>query len=316
MKFYLLLFCSLIIFISCNKNVDCVEFEYGVPLKYDLELTPVSGTIIFKNSTNISAMKDFDTTQIKVLYKINSFLTPWPIISHNGRRVGINDSNNDILGTYEFDIDDGNNLNLILTPKGDLSEGVIGWNEETGYLCVIKNIDNNDEIYTMTDSTNLKNYTNHIAWDDFPVADSQGNIYFFSTREEGKNEEKSFVTIYRVDKNGDELTKILDLNEYKVKDFGCKHNGNFPAISPDDKYLVFNLDRDLYSYDLKEDELINITNTNDLYEAFAFFNPHDSERVYFSLRAGDGSGFCSVKIDGAEVQRHSWGNHSFGKFKN
>lgn len=301
--------------IGCNEDeYICEEFGWGEPIVYDQELTPFEGTVIYTGENEICEMTDFDTSTNRVLYNIIDSQLPWPVVSNNKTKVGINDTRNGVIGTFEFNIEDGSDIKLLLTPEGDLSEGIINWHPEHGYICVIKNIDNNDEIYTMSDSTTLKNLTNHMAWDDFPVADSQGSIYFFSLRKEEKEEEKGFVTIYKIDKNGSNLEKIMDLEEHKSQDFGCLHNGNFPTISPNDRYLVFNQFRDLFCLDLITNELINLTNTVDLYEAFAFFHPSDSERVFFSLRAGDGSGFCSIKIDGTEAQRHTWGNHRYGKF--
>ena len=226
---------------------------------------------------NVLSQESGEITSLVHLEDETSGLFRKTVWSPDGSKFAFTGTINGSLGTYIADAD-GNNLELILSQKGEKPEGVLQWHPELGLIFVMKNFDGNAEIYSVIDSTNMTNLTKLPSWEFFPSLFPDGRIAFVSNMDEPQNAEPKFENVYVLDPKTLKYEFLLRMTGMTNNSVG--KTGIFPHISPDGKRMTFTMDGDIYVINTDGTNMTNITNTPDLTEMTSSFSPDGLHVLY------------------------------------
>jgi Tol biopolymer transport system component len=255
---------------------------------------------------SLYTLTDFKTK--KKLITVEDGHITWPIYSPDGKRIAFNGSIDGVVAIYTMDAESGQDLKMVTRPKGNLPEGVLDWHSDGSLICVTKNLDGNAEIYSVFDSTNMKNLSNHEGWDFFPLSHSDDMISFWTTRDDPNKDsmQYDYQSVYTINTDGTNLIKRFQITEMSNKSVG---NGIFPTVSPDRKTYVFMMNLDLYSISMDGTNLKNLTQSEGIGEYHPFYR-EDNSRVFYSSHdtVSQSLNIYSIGIDGNNKEQHTFFN--------
>ena len=291
--------------ISCVTNKE-QEIKNSIK-STDLSDTINKNIIAYFNQPDNSIYILTDFKHKKKLLTVEDGNTTWPIYSPDGKRIAFTGTIKGLLATYTINSENGKDLKLITSPKGELHEGVLDWHTDGSLICVTKNLEGNAEIYTVFDSTNMNNITNHKHWDFFPLSHSDNQISFWTSRDDSLKDimQYNYQSVYTVNTDGSNLTKRFQIAEMTNKSVG---NGIFPAISPNGKTYVFMMNLDLYSINMDGSNLKNLTQSKGIGEYFPFFSPINNKRIFYSSHdtISPSLNIYSIDIEGNNKKQHTF----------
>ena len=300
-----LIWISIISLISCVNNKEQEIQTSIVPTNSSDSLN--KSVIAYFNQPDKSIYILTDFKYKKKLITVEDGNITWPIYSPDGNRIAFTGTIKGVQATYTINAENGKDLKIITSPKGELHEGVLDWHTDGSLICVTKNLDGKAEIYTVIDSTNMKNITNHKHWDFFPLSHSENIISFWTSRDDSLKDSKQYdyQSVYTVNTDGSNLTKKFQISEMTNESVG---NGIFPAISPDGKTYVFMMNLDLYSINMDGSNLKNLTQSKDIGEYFPFFSTINNKRIFYSSHdtISPSLNIYSIDIEGNNKKQHTF----------
>ena len=239
--------------------------------------------------------------------------------SPDGKKFAYTGTVDGVRGTYIAD-SDGSNRELVLRPKGKSDEGVLDWHEELKLIFVLKNIDGHAEIYSVKDSSDLKNLTNSPSWEIFPTVFPDGRIAFFSNIDEKDDVKNStFKNVYVYQPETSNFRYLFSIEGMNMEET-VSTMGIFPDISPDGKLMCFSLKGDIYTIDTDGKNIKNITNTPNLTEITPSFSL-DGKSILYSGSASAKNDFLSgnkpnmnlykINLFNLEIKQMTFGNSNF-----
>ena len=214
--------------------------------------------------------------------------------SPDGSQFAFTGTLNGVNGTYTAD-QKGQNKKLVLEPKGDAHEGVLEWHPDLGLIFVMKNIDGNAEIYSVTDSLNLTNLTNLPTWEFFPALFPDGRISFVSNMDEAQNSQPTFKNVYVYNPDSSSYKFLLSMEGMSIE--SMSGTGIFPDISPDGQLMCFTLDGDIYTINIDGTNMKNITNTAEKTELTPSFSLDGAYIVFSGSSNSESENFNLFKIN-------------------
>ena len=254
---------------------------------------------------SIYTLTDFKVK--KKLITVEDGTNTWPIYSPDGDQIAFTGTVNGVNATYTMDSETGENLKIIIKPKGKSPEGVLDWHFDGSLICVIKDLDGNAEIYAVKDSTNMRNLTNNEHWDFFPLSHSKDMISFWTSRDDANKDslQYDFQSVYTVNIDGTNVTKRFQIEKMTEKSVT---NGIFPAISPDGNTYVFMMNLDLYSINMDGSNLKNLTQSEGIGEYFPFFSDNEENRIFFSSHntTSPSLNIYSIDLEGGNKKQHTF----------
>ena len=216
---------------SLNKNDAGVTSSENIIAYYSPSDKSIYTLTDFKSKRKLITVEDGNNT--------------WPIYSPDGNKIAFTGKVNGVIGTYTMDSETGQNLKMIFRQNGKENDAVSDWHSDGSLIYTDKNRADNAEVYTVIDSTNMRNLTNHEAWDFWPLSHSNDMISFWTSRDDTNKDSKQYdyQSVYTVNTDGTNLTKRFQIEEMTNESVGI---GIFPAISPDGNTYVFMMNLDLY----------------------------------------------------------------------
>ena len=246
-----------------------------------------------ENHMNFCVLNETDNS-IKILAHIeesSSGMYRRTVWSPDGKQFAFTGTVDGVRGTYIADAD-GSNRELVLKPKGKSDEGVLDWHKDLKLIFVLKNIDDQAEIYSVKDSLQLKNLTNSPSWEIFPTIFPDDRIAFFSNIDEnGDVKNSTFRNAYVYNPDSSDFKPLLSIEGMDMEET-VSTMGIFPDISPDGKLMCFTLKGDIYIIDTDGKNMKNLTNTSDLTEITPSFSP-DGKSILYSGSANAKNDFLS-----------------------
>jgi Tol biopolymer transport system component len=278
-----------------------------------------NGSSLNKNDSGVTASENiiaYYSPSDKSIYTLTDFKSKkklitveeimWPIYSPDGNKIAFTGKVNGVIGTYTMDSETGQNLKMILRQNGKENDGVTDWHSDGSLIYTDKNRADNAEVYTVIDSTNMRNLTNHEAWDFWPLSHSNDMISFWTSRDDTNKDSKQYdyQSVYTVNTDGTNLTKRFQIEEMTNESVGI---GIFPAISPDGNTYVFMMNLDLYSINMDGSNLKNLTKSDSIGEYFPFFSDKEENRIYFCSEDTISSGLniYSIDLEGNNKKQHT-----------
>ena len=293
-----------------------------------------NGSSLNKNDSGVTASENiiaYYSPSDKSIYTLTDFKSKkklitveemmWPIYSPDGNKIAFTGKVNGVIGTYTMDSETGQNLKMIFRQNGKENDAVSDWHSDGSLIYTDKNRADNAEVYTVIDSTNMRNLTNHEAWDFWPLSHSNDMISFWTSRDDviEDNKKNDCQSLYTVNIDGTNLTKRFQIKEITNE---TQANGLFPAISPDGNTYVFMMNLDLYSINMDGSNLKNLTKSDSIGEYYPFFSDKEENRIYFCSEDTISSGLniYSIDLEGNNKKQHTSfegeeGEILFPKFK-
>ena len=293
-----------------------------------------NGSSLNKNDSGVTASENiiaYYSPSDKSIYTLTDFKSKkklitveeimWPIYSPDGNKIAFTGKVNGVIGTYTMDSETGQNLKMIFRQNGKENDGVTDWHSDGSLIYTDKNRADNAEVYTVIDSTNMRNLTNHEAWDFWPLSHSNDMISFWTSRDDviEDNKKNDCQSLYTVNIDGTNLTKRFQIKEMTNE---TQANGLFPAISSDGNTYVFMMNLDLYSINMDGSNLKNLTKSDSIGEYYPFFSDKEENRIYFCSEDTISSGLniYSIDLEGNNKKQHTSfegeeGEILFPKFK-
>ena len=293
-----------------------------------------NGSSLNKNDSGVTASENiiaYYSPSDKSIYTLTGFKSKkklitveemmWPIYSPDGNKIAFTGKVNGVIGTYTMDSETGQNLKMIFRQNGKENDAVSDWHSDGSLIYTDKNRADNAEVYTVIDSTNMRNLTNHEAWDFWPLSHSNDMISFWTSRDDTNKDSKQYdyQSVYTVNTDGTNLTKRFQIEEMTNESVGI---GIFPAISPDGNTYVFMMNLDLYSINMDGSNLKNLTKSDSIGEYYPFFSDKEENRIYFCSEDTISSGLniYSIDLEGNNKKQHTSfegeeGEILFPKFK-
>ena len=293
-----------------------------------------NGSSLNKNDSGVTASENiiaYYSPSDKSIYTLTDFKSKkklitveemmWPIYSPDGNKIAFTGKVNGVIGTYTMDSETGQNLKMIFRQNGKENDAVSDWHSDGSLIYTDKNKADNAEVYTVIDSTNMRNLTNHEAWDFWPLSHSNDMISFWTSRDDviEDNKKNDCQSLYTVNIDGTNLTKRFQIKEITNE---TQANGLFPAISPDGNTYVFMMNLDLYSINMDGSNLKNLTKSDSIGEYYPFFSDKEENRIYFCSEDTISSGLniYSIDLEGNNKKQHTSfegeeGEILFPKFK-
>ena len=293
-----------------------------------------NGSSLNKNDSGVTASENiiaYYSPSDKSIYTLTDFKSKkklitveeimWPIYSPDGNKIAFTGKVNGVIGTYTMDSETGQNLKMIFRQNGKENDAVSDWHSDGSLIYTDKNKADNAEVYTVIDSTNMRNLTNHEAWDFWPLSHSNDMISFWTSRDDTNKDSKQYdyQSVYTVNTDGTNLTKRFQIKEITNE---TQANGLFPAISPDGNTYVFMMNLDLYSINMDGSNLKNLTKSDSIGEYYPFFSDKEENRIYFCSEDTISSGLniYSIDLEGNNKKQHTSfegeeGEILFPKFK-
>ncbi len=254
---------------SCKIKSNIVENSKNIRIGF-FDENKMDFSILDENTGSINTLIHIEDTT-SGLYR----RTVWSPDGHQFAFTGIVDG---INATYIADAD-GSNRKLVFKPKGKSPEGVLDWHKDLKLIFVMKSVDGNAEIYSVRDSTNIKNLTNLPSWEFFPAVFPDGRISFVSNMDEKKTVKNStFKNVYIMDPNTLAYKFLLSIEGMDMQSVST--TGIFPNISPDGKLMCFTLGGDIYTIGTDGKNITNITNTPNLTELTPSFSLDGKSLLY------------------------------------
>ena len=278
-----------------------------------------NGSSLNKNDSGVTASENiiaYYSPSDKSIYTLTDFKSKkklitveeimWPIYSPDGNKIAFTGKVNGVIGTYTMDSETGQNLKMIFRQNGKENDAVSDWHSDGSLIYTDKNRADNAEVYTVIDSTNMRNLTNHEAWDFWPLSHSNDMISFWTSRDDviEDNKKNDCQSLYTVNIDGTNLTKRFQIKEITNE---TQANGLFPAISPDGNTYVFMMNLDLYSINMDGSNLKNLTKSDSIGEYFPFFSDKEENRIYFCSEDTISSGLniYSIDLEGNNKKQHT-----------
>ena len=278
-----------------------------------------NGSSLNKNDSGVTASENiiaYYSPSDKSIYTLTDFKSKrklitveeimWPIYSPDGNKIAFTGKVNGVIGTYTMDSETGQNLKMIFRQNGKENDAVSDWHSDGSLIYTDKNRADNAEVYTVIDSTNMRNLTNHEAWDFWPLSHSNDMISFWTSRDDTNKDSKQYdyQSVYTVNTDGTNLTKRFQIEEMTNESVGI---GIFPAISPDGNTYVFMMNLDLYSINMDGSNLKNLTKSDSIGEYFPFFSDKEENRIYFCSEDTISSGLniYSIDLEGNNKKQHT-----------
>ena len=292
---------------SLNKNDAGVTSSENIIAYYSPSDKSIYTLTDFKSKRKLITVEDGNNT--------------WPIYSPDGNKIAFTGKVNGVIGTYTMDSETGQNLKMIFRQNGKENDAVSDWHSDGSLIYTDKNRDGNAEVYAIIDSTNMRNLTNHEAWDFWPLSHSNDMISFWTSRDDviEDNKKNDCQSLYTVNIDGTNLTKRFQIKEITNE---TQANGLFPAISPDGNTYVFMMNLDLYSINMDGSNLKNLTKSDSIGEYYPFFSDKEENRIYFCSEDTISSGLniYSIDLEGNNKKQHTSfegeeGEILFPKFK-
>lgn len=278
MKLISLVFYSLIIISGCvTKEYDRQESRIGF---FD------------ENAMNLSVLNEIDGSIMTLVHIEDSESGSYrrTVWSPDGKNVAFTGIVDGVNGTFIANAD-GSGRQLIFKSRGNSPEGVLAWHEDLNLIFVMKNIDGQAEIYSVTNNSDFKNLTNLPSWEIFPTIFPDGRIAFFSNVDEGSDVASStFKNAYVMHPDKKGYRFLLSLAGMTMQSVAS--TGIFPDISPDGKLMCFTLNGDIYIIGTDGRDMKNITNTPGLTELTPSFSL-DGRSVLYSGSSKVESDFLS-----------------------
>jgi len=293
-----------------------------------------NGSSLNKNDSGVTASENiiaYYSPSDKSIYTLTDFKSKkklitveemmWPIYSPDGNKIAFTGKVNGVIGTYTMDSETGQNLKMIFRQNGKENDAVSDWHSDGSLIYTDKNRADNAEVYTVIDSTNMRNLTNHEAWDFWPLSHSNDMISFWTSRDDviEDNKKNDCQSLYTVNIDGTNLTKRFQIKEITNE---TQANGLFPAISSDGNTYVFMMNLDLYSINMDGSNLKNLTKSDSIGEYYPFFSDKEENRIYFCSEDTISSGLniYSIDLEGNNKKQHTSfegeeGEILFPKFK-
>ena len=298
----ILTFSVIIGLVGC-KNSN--EKKNGSSLnKNDSGVTSSENIIAYYSPSDKSIYTLTDFKSKKKLITVEEIM--WPIYSPDGNKIAFTGKVNGVIGTYTMDSETGQNLKMIFRQNGKENDGVTDWHSDGSLIYTDKNRADNAEVYTVIDSTNMRNLTNHEAWDFWPLSHSNDMISFWTSRDDviEDNKKNDCQSLYTVNIDGTNLTKRFQIKEMTNE---TQANGLFPAISSDGNTYVFMMNLDLYSINMDGSNLKNLTKSDSIGEYFPFFSDKEENRIYFCSEDTISSGLniYSIDLEGNNKKQHT-----------
>ena len=284
--------------------------------KNDSGVTTSENIIAYYSPSDKSIYTLTDFKSKKKLITVEEIM--WPIYSPDGNKIAFTGKVNGVIGTYTMDSETGKNLKMIFRQNGKENDGVTDWHSDGSLIYTDKNRADNAEVYTVIDSTNMRNLTNHEAWDFWPLSHSNDMISFWTSRDDANKDSKQYdyQSVYTVNIDGTNLTKRFQIKEMTSESVA------FPAISPDGNTYVFMMNLDLYSINMDGSNLKNLTKSDSIGEYYPFFSDKEENRIYFCSEDTISSGLniYSIDLEGNNKKQHTSfegeeGEILFPKFK-
>ena len=277
---------------SLNKNDAGVTSSENIIAYYSPSDKSIYTLTDFKSKRKLITVEDGNNT--------------WPIYSPDGNKIAFTGKVNGVIGTYTMDSETGQNLKMIFRQNGKENDAVSDWHSDGSLIYTDKNRADNAEVYTVIDSTNMRNLTNHEAWDFWPLSHSNDMISFWTSRDDviEDNKKNDCQSLYTVNIDGTNLTKRFQIKEITNE---TQANGLFPAISPDGNTYVFMMNLDLYSINMDGSNLKNLTKSDSIGEYFPFFSDKEENRIYFCSEDTISSGLniYSIDLEGNNKKQHT-----------
>jgi Tol biopolymer transport system component len=292
---------------SLNKNDSGVTASENIIAYYSPSDKSIYTLTGFKSKKKLITVEDGNNT--------------WPIYSPDGNKIAFTGKVNGVIGTYTMDSETGQNLKMIFRQNGKENDAVSDWHSDGSLIYTDKNRADNAEVYTVIDSTNMRNLTNHEAWDFWPLSHSNDMISFWTSRDDviEDNKKNDCQSLYTVNIDGTNLTKRFQIKEITNE---TQANGLFPAISSDGNTYVFMMNLDLYSINMDGSNLKNLTKSDSIGEYYPFFSDKEENRIYFCSEDTISSGLniYSIDLEGNNKKQHTSfegeeGEILFPKFK-
>jgi len=278
-----------------------------------------NGSSLNKNDSGVTASENiiaYYSPSDKSIYTLTDFKSKkklitveeimWPIYSPDGNKIAFTGKVNGVIGTYTMDSETGQNLKMIFRQNGKENDAVSDWHSDGSLIYTDKNKADNAEVYTVIDSTNMRNLTNHEAWDFWPLSHSNDMISFWTSRDDviEDNKKNDCQSLYTVNIDGTNLTKRFQIKEITNE---TQANGLFPAISPDGNTYVFMMNLDLYSINMDGSNLKNLTKSDSIGEYYPFFSDKEENRIYFCSEDTISSGLniYSIDLEGNNKKQHT-----------
>ena len=272
--------------------------------KNDAGVTSSENIIAYYSPSDKSIYTLTDFKSKKKLITVEEIM--WPIYSPDGNKIAFTGKVNGVIGTYTMDSETGQNLKMIFRQNGKENDAVSDWHSDGSLIYTDKNRADNAEVYTVIDSTNMRNLTNHEAWDFWPLSHSNDMISFWTSRDDviEDNKKNDCQSLYTVNIDGTNLTKRFQIEEMTNESVGI---GIFPAISPDGNTYVFMMNLDLYSINMDGSNLKNLTKSDSIGEYFPFFSDKEENRIYFCSEDTISSGLniYSIDLEGNNKKQHT-----------
>ena len=279
----------------------------------------MNGSSLNKNDAGVTSSENiiaYYSPSDKSIYTLTDFKSKrklitveeimWPIYSPDGNKIAFTGKVNGVIGTYTMDSETGQNLKMIFRQNGKENDAVSDWHSDGSLIYTDKNRADNAEVYTVIDSTNMRNLTNHEAWDFWPLSHSNDMISFWTSRDDviEDNKKNDCQSLYTVNIDGTNLTKRFQIKEITNE---TQANGLFPAISPDGNTYVFMMNLDLYSINMDGSNLKNLTKSDSIGEYFPFFSDKEENRIYFCSEDTISSGLniYSIDLEGNNKKQHT-----------
>ena len=277
---------------SLNKNDSGVTTSENIIAYYSPSDKSIYTLTDFKSKRKLITVEDGNNT--------------WPIYSPDGNKIAFTGKVNGVIGTYTMDSETGKNLKMIFRQNGKENDGVTDWHSDGSLIYTDKNRADNAEVYTVIDSTNMRNLTNHEAWDFWPLSHSNDMISFWTSRDDviEDNKKNDCQSLYTVNIDGTNLTKRFQIKEITNE---TQANGLFPAISSDGNTYVFMMNLDLYSINMDGSNLKNLTKSDSIGEYYPFFSDKEENRIYFCSEDTISSGLniYSIDLEGNNKKQHT-----------